>query len=139
MDAQPIENHGIIGDLHTAALVGIDGCIDFMCFPRFDSPSLFAALLDPAKGGRFQIAPVHAEVFRCRQLYLPDTNILLTRFLAPTAGLILFNGECCLFPRAETTSPCGCEPVCGSESRTATPLRSLSFVPERVWRSCWRR
>jgi GH15 family glucan-1,4-alpha-glucosidase len=82
MDAQPIENHGIIGDLHTAALVGMDGSIDFMCFPRFDSPTLFAALLDPGKGGRFQIAPVQAEVFRHKQLYFPDTNMLLTRFLA---------------------------------------------------------
>jgi GH15 family glucan-1,4-alpha-glucosidase len=82
MVAQPIENHGVIGDLHTAALVGMDGSIDFMCFPRFDSPSLFAALLDPVKGGHFQIAPVQAEVFRRKQLYFPDTNVLLTRFLA---------------------------------------------------------
>jgi GH15 family glucan-1,4-alpha-glucosidase len=82
MEVQPIENHAIIGDLHTAALVGVDGCIDFMCFPRFDSPTLFAALLDPEKGGRFQIAPLRAEVFRHKQLYFPDTNMLLTRFLA---------------------------------------------------------
>jgi GH15 family glucan-1,4-alpha-glucosidase len=82
MVAQPIENHGVIGDLHTAALVGMDGSIDFMCFPRFDSPSLFAALLDPVKGGHFQIAPVHADGFRRKQLYFPDTNVLLTRFLA---------------------------------------------------------
>ena len=82
MVAQPIENHGVIGDLHTAALVGMDGSIDFMCFPRFDSPSLFAALLDPGKGGQFQIAPVQAEIFRRKQLYFPDTNVLLTRFLA---------------------------------------------------------
>jgi GH15 family glucan-1,4-alpha-glucosidase len=82
MVVQPIENHGVIGDLHTAALVGMDGSIDFMCFPRFDSPSLFAALLDPVKGGHFQIAPVHADGFRRKQLYFPDTNMLLTRFLA---------------------------------------------------------
>ncbi len=82
MDAQPIENHGIIGDLHTAALVGMDGSIDFMCFPRFDSPSLFAALLDPIRGGRFQIAPVPADRFRHKQFYFPDTNMLLTRFLS---------------------------------------------------------
>ena len=82
MEVQPIENHAIIGDLHTAALVGMDGCIDFMCFPRFDSPTLFAALLDPEKGGRFQIAPLRAEVFRHKRLYFPDTNMLLTRFLA---------------------------------------------------------
>ena len=82
MDAQPIENHGIIGDLHTAALVGMDGSIDFMCFPRFDSPTIFAALLDPEKGGRFQIAPAQADRFRHKQLYFPDTNMLLTRFLS---------------------------------------------------------
>ena len=82
MESQPIENHGIIGDLHTAALVGMDGSIDFMCFPRFDSPTIFAALLDPEKGGRFQIAPAQADGFRHKQLYFPDTNMLLTRFLS---------------------------------------------------------
>ena len=82
MDAQPIENHGIIGDLHTAALVGMDGAIDFMCFPRFDSPAIFAALLDPEKGGHFKIAPAATDSFRHKQLYFPDTNMLLTRFLS---------------------------------------------------------
>ena len=82
MDAQPIENHGIVGDLHTAALVGMDGSIDFMCFPRFDSPTLFAALLDPEKGGRFQIAPAQPDRFHPKQFYFPDTNMLLTRFLS---------------------------------------------------------
>ena len=82
MDTQPIENHGVIGDLHTAALVGMDGSIDFMCFPRFDSPTIFAALLDPEKGGRFQIAPDRREAFRRKQLYFPDTDMLLTRFLS---------------------------------------------------------
>ncbi len=82
MDAQPIENHGIIGDLHTAALVGMDSSVDFMCFPRFDSPTIFAALLDPEKGGYFQIAPAQADRFRHKQLYFPGTNMLLTRFLS---------------------------------------------------------
>jgi GH15 family glucan-1,4-alpha-glucosidase len=77
---QPIENYGVIGDLTTAALVGMDASIDFMCFPRFDSPTIFAALLDQAKGGSFQLAPVAGE-FKHKQRYLPDTNILLTRFL----------------------------------------------------------
>jgi GH15 family glucan-1,4-alpha-glucosidase len=81
MPYQPIENYGIIGDLHTIALVGMDGSIDFMCFPRFDSPTVFAALLDDEKGGRFQIAPILGEP-RQKQLYLPDSNILLTRFLS---------------------------------------------------------
>src|SRR5882757_9357475 len=80
MDYLPIENYGVIGDLNTVALVSVEGSIDFMCFPRFDSPTIFAALLDPEKGGRFQIAPVNGA-FKQRQRYLPDTNILLTRFL----------------------------------------------------------
>src|SRR5438552_824779 len=78
---QPIENYGVIGDLYTVALVGMDGSIDFFAFPHFDSPTVFAALLDHAKGGRFQIAPQLANA-RQKQIYLPDSNILLTRFLA---------------------------------------------------------
>jgi GH15 family glucan-1,4-alpha-glucosidase len=82
MSVQPIENHGIIGDLRTAALVAMDGTIDFMCFPRFDSPTIFASLLDAKKGGSFKIGPVEADHFRRKQLYFPDTNMLLTRFLS---------------------------------------------------------
>ena len=77
----PIEDYGIIGDLHTVALVGKDGSIDFLCLPSFDSPSVFAALLDADRGGRFQIAPQLDDAVH-RQLYLPDTNVLLTRFLS---------------------------------------------------------
>lgn len=80
-DYQPIENYGIIGDLHTAALVGMNGSIDFMSFPHFDSPTIFASLLDSQKGGRFRIAPKLNEV-KHKQFYLPDTNILLSRFLS---------------------------------------------------------
>lgn len=78
---QPIEDYGVIGDLHSVALVGMDGSIDFMCFPTFDSPTIFAALLDKDKGGRFKLAPVLNNANR-RQMYLPDSNILLTRFLS---------------------------------------------------------
>ena len=80
MNNRPIENYGVIGDLTTTALVGMDGSIDFMCFPHFDSPTIFAALLDDKKGGHFKIAPASGE-FKTRQRYFPDTNILLTRFL----------------------------------------------------------
>jgi GH15 family glucan-1,4-alpha-glucosidase len=79
---QPIENYGVIGNLETVALVGIDGSIDFCCFPEFDSPSIFASLLDSHKGGRFSIAPV-LQNSRPKQGYVPNTNILLTRFLSP--------------------------------------------------------
>ena len=77
----PIEDHGIIGDLHTAALVGTDGTIDWLCLPRFDAPSVFAAILDDEKGGHFKLRPTNPS--RSQQLYLPDTNVLLTRFLCP--------------------------------------------------------
>jgi len=83
MNYQPIENYGVIGDLTTTALVSMGGSIDFMGFPHFDSPTIFAALLDHKKGGHFQIAPVVGE-FKNRQRYFPDTNILLTRFLGET-------------------------------------------------------
>jgi GH15 family glucan-1,4-alpha-glucosidase len=77
----PIEDHGIIGDLRTAALVGIDGTIDWLCLPRFDAPSVFASILDDKKGGHFRLRPLNYA--RSQQLYLPDTNVLLTRFLSP--------------------------------------------------------
>src|SRR5918998_3855760 len=77
----PIEEHGIIGDLHTAALVGVDGTIDWLCLPKFDAPSVFASILDDEKGGHFRLHPL--EYMRSQQLYLPDTNVLLTRFLSP--------------------------------------------------------
>jgi GH15 family glucan-1,4-alpha-glucosidase len=82
MNYLPIEHHGIIGDLHTAALVGIDGTIDWLCLPFFDSPSLFASILDEEKGGHFRITSASGEARR-RQMYLPDSNILMTRFLTP--------------------------------------------------------
>ena len=80
MPYQPIENYGIIGDMHTLALVGMDGSIDWLCFPHFDSPSIFAAILDDKKGGRFKIAPTNKGATH-KQFYWPDTNVLITRFL----------------------------------------------------------
>jgi GH15 family glucan-1,4-alpha-glucosidase len=82
MSYLPIEHHGVIGDLHTAALVGIDGTIDWLCLPHFDSPALFASILDDEKGGFFRIAATSQEARR-KQMYLPDSNVLLTRFLTP--------------------------------------------------------
>ncbi len=76
-----IADHGLIGDLHTAALVTTDGEIDWFCCPRFDSPSVFASLLDKEKGGRFRIAPVNTD-YVSKQLYLPDTALLVTRFMS---------------------------------------------------------
>ncbi len=81
MSFEPIENYGAIGNMRSIALVGMNGSIDFLCYPDFDSPTVFAALLDDERGGRFQILP-ELNHPRVRQLYLPDTNILVTRFLA---------------------------------------------------------
>ena len=75
-----ISAHGLIGDLQTAALVATDGTIDWFCTPRFDSPSVFASLLDQNRGGRFRIAPSNEECVT-KQLYFPDTAILITRFM----------------------------------------------------------
>lgn len=79
---EPIEDHGLIGNMKTAALVGMHGSIDWMCFPRFDSPSIFAAILDHRKGGWFRIAP-SGQVLARKQFYWPDTNVLVTRFFTP--------------------------------------------------------
>jgi GH15 family glucan-1,4-alpha-glucosidase len=76
----PIENYGVIGNLETVALIGMNGSIDWFCFPRFDSPSVFAAMLDEHKGGYFKIAPANCEGVVQKQLYWPDTNVLVTRF-----------------------------------------------------------
>ena len=81
MSYEPIENYGVIGNMRSIALVGVNGSIDFLCYPNFDSSTVFAALLDDEKGGCFQIQP-HLRKRNVRQMYLPDTNILLTRFLA---------------------------------------------------------
>ncbi|MFI9720998.1 glycoside hydrolase family 15 protein [Streptomyces sp. NPDC052396] len=74
----PIADHGLIGDLRTVALVGTDGTIDWYCCPAFDSPSVFAAILDADRGGAFELAA--AVPARTKQLYFPDTNVLITRF-----------------------------------------------------------
>lgn len=78
---QPIENYGIIGDMNTVALVGMNGSIDFLCYPDFDSPTIFASILDYDKGGFFSITSQMKEV-KNKRIYLPDTNVLITRFLS---------------------------------------------------------
>jgi GH15 family glucan-1,4-alpha-glucosidase len=100
-----IANHGLIGDLQSAALVATDGSIDWFCAPRFDSPSVFGALLDAENGGRCRVRPT-AEVFTGKQMYFPDTAVLVTRFITE-AGV----GEVVDFM-----------PVAGA---TATPSRRL--------------
>src|SRR5215469_8585736 len=83
MDRYPnISDHGLIGDLQTAALVATDGTVDFFCCPRFDSPSVFASLLDAEGGGYFRISPAGGS-YVSKQLYFPDTAMLITRFMTP--------------------------------------------------------
>ncbi len=77
-----ISDHGLIGDLQTAALVTTDGAVNWFCCPRFDSPSVFGSLLDADNGGYFRIAPDRDD-YVSRQLYFPDTAILITRFMTP--------------------------------------------------------
>ncbi|MEU2337271.1 glycoside hydrolase family 15 protein [Streptomyces sp. NPDC006654] len=81
----PIAEHGLVGDLQTAALVSSDGTVDWWCTPRFDSPSLFASLLDTERGGHCRLAAEFpdGDGMTARQLYLSDTAILITRFMAP--------------------------------------------------------
>jgi GH15 family glucan-1,4-alpha-glucosidase len=76
----PVSEHGLIGDLHTVALVGTNGTIDWHCSPSFDAPSVFGSILDADGGGCFELAA--AVPAKTRQFYLPDTNILITRFSA---------------------------------------------------------
>ena len=78
----PIKDYGLIGNMRMAALVGLNGSIDWLCLPHFDSPSVFAAILDHDKGGRFEITAVGTDISR-KQLYWPDTNVLVTRFHPP--------------------------------------------------------
>jgi GH15 family glucan-1,4-alpha-glucosidase len=91
MTYQSISSYGIIGDMRSAALVSINGSIDWLCMPRFDSPSVFAAILDEAKGGFFQIRPAEGRRSNYKQFYWPDTNVLVTRFLQEGAAAELID------------------------------------------------
>ena len=140
---EPIENHGVIGDLRTVALVALDGAIDFLCWPRFDSPSIFASILDDERGGRFELAPELNDARR-RQLYLPDTNVLLTRFLSrnSVAELSDFfalgypdNGQR-LIRRAKAVRGVLRLPRCGVPRASTTRGRSTTST-RRTARSCF--
>ncbi|MGE8067530.1 glycoside hydrolase family 15 protein [Pseudomonas sp. NPDC089569] len=80
----PIDAHGIIGDMRSAALVNDKGSVDFFCWPEFDSPTIFCSLLDTPEAGIFQLSPDLPDARR-EQIYLPDTNVLQTRWLSDRA------------------------------------------------------
>ncbi|MCG8351802.1 MAG: glycoside hydrolase family 15 protein [Chloroflexales bacterium] len=83
MTYQAIEDYGIIGNMHSVALVGKNGSIDWLCLPRFDSPSVFGSILDDQKGGRFLVAPTEScNATANKQFYWPETNVLVTRFVS---------------------------------------------------------
>jgi GH15 family glucan-1,4-alpha-glucosidase len=99
IDYKPISDYGVIGDMHSAALVGLDGSIDWYCAPRFDSPSVFAALLDARKGGRFQLSPI--ESFRTNQSYEGETNVLSTIFESKQGRIKLTDFMPCFMEKGE--------------------------------------
>ena len=96
----PIEEYGVVGDLHTVALIGTNGSVDFMSYPHFGSPTIFAALLDAKRGGRFQIRPC-LDTGTVKQMYLTDTNVLITRTLV-SSGV----GEVSDFMHIDPTQHC---------------------------------
>ena len=98
-DYRPISDYGVIGDMHSAALVGLDGSIDWYCAPRFDSPSVFAALLDSRKGGRFQLSPI--ESLTTKQSYEGDTNVLSTIFESKQGRIKLTDFMPCFMEKGE--------------------------------------
>src|SRR5207302_10307138 len=103
---KPISHYGVVVDMHPAALVGLDGSIDWYCAPRFDSPSVFAALLDVRKGGKFQLSPT--ENFTTKQSYEGDTNVLSTGFESKQAKIELTDFMPCLMEKGQAK---GCEEV----------------------------
>jgi GH15 family glucan-1,4-alpha-glucosidase len=96
---KPISDYGVIGDMHSAALVGLDGSIDWYCAPRFDSPSVFAALLDSQKGGRFQLSPTGK--FTTKQSYEGETNVLATTFDSQEGRIRLTDFMPCFMEKGE--------------------------------------
>ena len=120
----PIEDHGIIGNLHTVALVGNEGTIDWFCAERFDSPSLFGSILDAESGGCFSLQPI-GERFTTKQLYLPGTAVLVTRFFTESGvGEIidfmpLEDSSCSIVRRIEVVRG-SCASGWGADPRSTT-------------------
>jgi GH15 family glucan-1,4-alpha-glucosidase len=109
----PINSYAVIGDGRSAGLIGRDGSLDWLCLPRFDSPSLFAALLDSDVGGVFRICPTGD--WQSERRYVPDTNVLETTFVTPQGTCVLRD----LMPvAAGRRSAATCSPIMRSCARS---------------------
>ncbi|KAL8295326.1 hypothetical protein RB598_005738 [Gaeumannomyces tritici] len=117
----PVENYGIIGNMRTCALVGMDGSIDFMCWPDFDSPSVFCRLLDKDKGGHFSIAPPADISCTTKQQYLPSSNILQTRYIHEDGVVDLVD----FFPRPKQT-------IVVAKAPKQNAFREMTKVPDEL-------
>src|SRR4051794_13218542 len=104
LNYQPISAYGLIGDMRTVALVGLDGGIDWCCLPRFDSGSVFAAILDPERGSTWSVRPEGS--WTSTQRYLPRTNVLETTFTTPGGRLVATD----FMPVGERGRPLGRQP-----------------------------
>ena len=118
----PIAEHGLVGDLHTVALVGTNGTIDWYCCPSFDSPSVFGAILDKDRGGFYSLRPA-GDDWTSKQLYFPDTNVLITRFYTPRRRSARCRTSC----RSSRSRACTATACCGASSSCAAR-----------WSSSWR-
>src|SRR5512133_2430136 len=123
---QAISDYGLIGDMRTAALVGLDGGIDWCCLPRFDSASVFAALLDPERGGTWAVSP--EGKWTSSQRYLPRTNILETTFQTAEGGTVSLTD---FMPVAEDGRPSGSHPEIHRKLRCSRGkvTMQMTFMP----------
>ena len=135
MPYKRINDYGLIGDMNSAALVGTDDSIDWCCFPRFDSPSVFSAMLNAKKGGRFQIAPA-GPVLSVDRSYLPNTNILSTRFTTSAGELSLVDFMPLRNPMQVPTKSTGSSGVPGEWSTWSARsiLDWTTLAPTPPWR-----
>ncbi|KAL9626955.1 MAG: hypothetical protein Q9164_007747, partial [Protoblastenia rupestris] len=120
----PIEDYGLIGDMHTCALVSKEGSIDFMCWPQFDSPSIFCRLLDGIQGGHWSVGPAHQDGIMTKQQYLAASNILQTRWINED-GVVTMNDFFIVENKQEGTS--------GSvRTRSSVLVRRLECIRGRM-------
>lgn len=127
----PIEDYGIIGNMRTCAMIGMDGSCDFMCWPEFDSPSIFCRLLDKSKGGHFSISPPQDLPCTIKQSYLPSSNILQTRYIHEDGVVDLVD----FFPRPRTSFA----PVAKAGAARQNAFREVQAVQEELKRWLVRR